>query len=124
MSKKSFRGKPKKKSTGRVNPNDMMSQFTQMQTQMAETQDKLSQETFAITAAGGLLQVEINGTQRLTSLKIDNELIDEDDPDLLTDLLVATINQAIEKSQTVAAEKMEGVTGGMGMGDLLGGLGI
>lgn len=123
MAKKSFRGKPKKKSA-KVSPNNVMSQFNLMQEQMAATQEKLADETFTVSAAGGALEVSINGAQRLTALKIDPELIDEDDPELLTDLLISTINQAIEKSQTVAAERMEGVTGGMGMGDLLGGLGM
>ncbi len=123
MAKKSFRGKPKKKSA-KVSPNNVMSQFNLMQEQMAATQEKLADETFTVSAAGGALEVSINGAQRLTALKIDPELIDEDDPELLTDLLISTVNQAIEKSQTVAAERMEGVTGGMGMGDLLGGLGM
>ena len=84
MAKKSFRGKPKKKTAGKVKPNDIMSQFNQMQEQMAQTQAGLASESFSVTAAGGALEVTINGAQRLTGLKIDPELIDEDDPELLT----------------------------------------
>ena len=101
-----------------------MQQFNEMQAQMEATQAKLADELFTVTAAGGALSVSINGAQRLTEIKVDPELMDEDDPEMLTDLLVSTINQAIEKSQKAAADQMEGVTGGMGMGDLLGGLGM
>ena len=123
MAKRSFRGKPKK-SKPKLSQNNIMQQFNEMQAQMEATQAKLADELFTVTAAGGALSVSINGAQRLTEIKVDPELMDEDDPEMLTDLLVSTINQAIEKSQKAAADQMEGVTGGMGMGDLLGGLGL
>lgn len=67
----------------------------------------------------------ITGHQRVQSIAIAKDLIDPEDAEMLQDMLVAAINGAIEQSQTMAAQKMEGITGGVdlgGLGSLLGGL--
>lgn len=125
MSKRSFRPKPKKNKGGKVNPGNMMAQVQQMQQQMAEAQAALADETVTVTAGGGAISIEISGHQRIKAIKIDPELIDPEESDMLQDMLVAGINAAIEQSQAMAAERMEGITGNMGgLNDLLGGLGM
>jgi DNA-binding YbaB/EbfC family protein len=121
MAKRSFRGKPKK-SKG-VGGSNLMSQFQEMQQQMAAQQEALANETVSVTAGGGAIKVVITGHQRLEMIEIDPELADPEEIEMLQDLLVAAVNSAIEQSQAMAAEKMEGLTGGMGLNDLLGGLG-
>ena len=122
MTERSFRGKPKK--TAKVNPNAVMEQFELMQQQMRSTQEKLSEELYTVTAGGGALTVVITGHQRVKSLTIDPEMLVPEDAETLQELLISTINQAIEQSQSKAAERMEGITGNLGVSDLLGGLGL
>jgi DNA-binding YbaB/EbfC family protein len=122
MAKRSFRGKPKKKSKG-LDPSNLMSQMQEMQQQMANQQEALANETISVSAGGGVITIEITGHQRVQSIQIQPEIVDPDDIEMLQDLLVAAVNAAIEQSQAMAAEKMEGLTGGMGINDLLGGLG-
>ncbi|MCA9925688.1 MAG: YbaB/EbfC family nucleoid-associated protein [Anaerolineales bacterium] len=125
MSKRSFRGKPKKAKGPKMNPSSMMQQMQQMQQQMAEAQKKLEDESVIVTAGGGAISIEVTGHQRIKSIKLDPELLDPEEVEMLQDMLIAGINSAIEQSQTMAAEKMEGITGNMGgVNDLLGGLGF
>lgn len=121
MSKKrSFRGKPKK--TKAPNPGDMMAQLQQMQADMRSAQEALADEAITVSAGGGAINITITGHQRVQAIEVDPDLLDPDDVEMLQDLLVAGINQAIEQSQQMAAERMEGLTGGLGASDLLGGL--
>jgi DNA-binding YbaB/EbfC family protein len=123
MAKRSFRGKPKKKKT--QSADNMMAQFQQMQKDMAAAQASLEQETITVTAGGGALSIVISGHQRLQSIEIDPDLLDPEEAEMLQDMLVAGINSAIEQSQAMSAEKMEGATGNMGgLSDMLGGLGL
>ena len=121
MTRRSYRGKPKKKKT--ASPGNMMAQVQKMQEQMAAQQDALATETLSVTAGGGAITVVITGHQRLQSIEIEPELLDPEEVDLLQDMLIAAVNSAIEQSQAMAAERMEGLTGGLGLNDLLGGLG-
>lgn len=122
MAKRGFRGKPKKKSKG-LDPGGLMSQMQEMQQQMASQQEALANEKISVTAGGGAITIDITGHQRIEAIKIMPELVDPEDVEMLQDLLVAAVNAAIEQSQSMAAEKMEGLTGGLGINDLLGGLG-
>ena len=123
MAKRPYgRKKPKKRSG--LDPRDLMSQVQQMQQEMAEQQEALAEETVSVTAAGGVISVEITGQQRVKSIAIDPEVVDPDDVEMLQDMLVAAVNAAIEQSQAMAAEKMEGLTGEMDINNLLGGLGM
>lgn len=95
----------------------MMAQLQKMQQDMAEAQEQLEHETVEVSVGGGALTVVISGHQRVQSISINPDVIDTDDEEWITDLqdlLVAAVNQAIEQSQTMAAEKMESVTGGLG----------
>jgi DNA-binding YbaB/EbfC family protein len=121
MAQRSYRGKPKKKKA--ASPGNLMAQMQKMQEQMATQQDALATETLSVTVGGGVITVVITGHQRVQSIEIQPELIDPDEIELLQDMLVAAVNSAIEQSQAMAAERMEGLTGGLGINDLLGGLG-
>ncbi len=106
----------------------MLKQIQKMQQDMVEAQEALAAETVEVSVGGGALTIVISGHQRVQSITINPEVLDLDDQEWLTDLqdlLVAGINQAIEQSQTMAAQRMENITGGlagMGLGDMLGGL--
>ena len=121
MTKRSYRGKPKKKKAPAAG--NVMAQVQQMQEQMASQQDALANETLSVTVGGGVISVVITGHQRIQSIEIQPELLDPEEAELLQDMLVAAVNSAIEQSQAMAAERMEGLTGGLNINDLLGGLG-
>ncbi|MCP5094330.1 MAG: YbaB/EbfC family nucleoid-associated protein [Chloroflexi bacterium] len=108
-----------------MKPNNMMAQMQKMQEQMAKEQEALENESVTVTAGGGAISIVVTGHQRIQSITIDPEVLDPDDIEMLQDMLVAGINSAIEQSQTMAAERMEGITGNMGgLTDMLGGLGL
>lgn len=123
MAKRPY-GYGKKKKKGSMDPQDLMSQVQQMQQEMAAQQEALADETVTVTAAGGVISVEITGHQRVKSITIDPEVVDPEDVEMLQDMLTAAVNAAIEQSQALAAEKMEGLTGGMDINNLLGGMGM
>jgi DNA-binding YbaB/EbfC family protein len=106
-----------------MNPQGMMAQIQEMQQQMAAQQAALQDETVTVTAGGGAISIVITGHQRVQSIEIDPEILNPDDIEMLQDMLVAGINAAIEQSQSMAAQKMEGITGGLDINSLLGGLG-
>lgn len=122
MAKRPYRGGRSSKPAKKMNPNDLMGQFQEMQQQMAAQQQALAEETVTVTAAGGAITIVITGHQRLESIAIDPEMLNPDDVEMLQDALLAGINAAIEQSQTMAAAKMEGITGGLDVNSLLGGL--
>ncbi len=103
----------------------MMKQIQKMQEDMVKAQEALAEETVEVQAGGGAITIVITGHQRVKSVTIKPEMIDTSDPEWindLQDLLVVAVNQAIEKSQERAAERMEAITGGLS-GMLPGGLG-
>lgn len=103
----------------------MMKQFQKMQDDMAAAQTALETETMDVSVGGGAITVTITGHQRVQQIALDKAQIDLTDEEWLTDLqdlLVVAVNQAIEQSQAMAAERMESITGNLG-GMLPGGLG-
>jgi DNA-binding YbaB/EbfC family protein len=103
----------------------MMQQIQKMQEDMEKAQTELESETVEVSVGGGALTIVITGHQRVQSIKINPNVVDTSDEEWaadLEDLLVAGVNQAIEQSQTMAAEKMEKITGGLGNIPGLGGL--
>ncbi len=130
MSRRTNRGKSAKKKgktppkSRNNNPNAMMAQMQKMQEDMAKAQEELENETVTVTSGGGAVKVVISGHQRIHSIEVNPELLDPEEADMLQDMLVAAVNSAIEQSQTMSAERMEGITGGLGGGldGLLGGL--
>ncbi len=107
---------------GGANP---MAMLQKMQQDMAEAQENLERETTEVSVGGGAIKIVITGHQRVQSVEINPDVIDMDDEEWLNDLqdlLVAAVNQAIEQSQAMAAERMEAITGGLGDIPGLGGL--
>lgn len=103
----------------------MMAQLQKMQKDMAEAQEALESETVEVSVGGGALTIVITGHQRVQSIRLNPDIVDTSDESWvedLQDLLVAAINQSIEQSQTMAAKRMEGITGGLGSMPGLGGL--
>lgn len=128
MAKRSYKPRAKKKKPKPPSPSNVMAQMQKMQEDMAAAQKELENQTVTVTAGGGAISIVITGHQRVQSIAVDPELLDPEDVEMLQDMLVAAVNSAIEQSQALAAERMEGVTGGAGMGggldSLLGGLGL
>jgi DNA-binding YbaB/EbfC family protein len=100
---------------------DMRQQIQKLQEQMLQTQEALGEETVSVTAGGGAITVVMSGHQRVESILIEPEAVDPEDIEMLQDLVVAAVNEAIEQSQAMAAERMSALTGGLGsLGGLLG----
>jgi nucleoid-associated protein EbfC len=109
----------------KANPNEMMGQVQKMQAEMAQAQEALAEEYTSVTVGGGAISVEISGQQRVKSISIDKELLDPEEVEMLQDLLVSAVNQAIEQSQAMAAQRMENISSGVsGLNDMLSGMGL
>lgn len=92
---------------------NLAKQLQQMQQDMVKAQEELAETTMDVTAGGGMVTVTVTGHQRIVAIKLNPEVVDPEDIEMLQDLLVAAVNAAIEQSQAVAAERLEGLTGGM-----------
>ena len=88
-------------------------QAMDMQKKMAAMQDKVASRIVDGLAGGGMVKAQVNGKQELLSIKVDKEVIDPEDPEMLEDLIIAAVNQALKKSQDMVQEEMSKVTGGM-----------
>jgi DNA-binding YbaB/EbfC family protein len=88
-------------------------QLQAMQQQMMETQEALGDKTVEVTSGGGVVTVVMTGHQKVQSITIDPEVVDPEDVEMLQDLIVAAINEAVEASQNLAAEEMGDITGGL-----------
>jgi hypothetical protein len=95
-------------------------QLQQMQDDMLKAQEQLADETVEVTAGGGMVKIVITGHQRVQSIELKPEIVDPEDVEMLQDLLLAAVNQAIEQSQAMAAQRLEGLTGGMNIPGLPG----
>lgn len=98
---------------GPGNMGNMMKQVQQLQAKMEKIQAELASMEVEGSSGGGMVTVTVNGKQDVMSVKIDPEVVDKDDVEMLQDLIVAAINQAKQKAQEVQAEKMAGLTGGL-----------
>jgi DNA-binding YbaB/EbfC family protein len=107
-------------SGGMGNMGGLAKQLQQMQADMLKAQEQLADETVEVTAGGGMVKIVITGHQRVQSIELKPEIVDPEDVEMLQDLLLAAINQAIEQSQTMAAQRLEGLTGGMNIPGLPG----
>jgi DNA-binding YbaB/EbfC family protein len=88
-------------------------QIQQMQKKLAQAQEDLATATVSATAGGGVITVVITGNQEVKSIKIDPEAVDPSDVSMLEDLIVAAVNEALTKSQEMAAKRMAEVTGNL-----------
>jgi DNA-binding YbaB/EbfC family protein len=97
--------------------NALLKQAQQMQAEMVKAQESLAEETVEASAGGGMVKVTMSGDLKLQSIQIDPEAIDPEDADMLSDMVLAAVNEAIRSAQELASSKMGGITGGMpGMG--------
>jgi len=94
-------------------PLKMMRQVQQMQDRMGKLQKELETETVEATAGGGAVTVVATGAQKLVSVRIDTDALG--DVEMLQDLVVAAVNEAMERSKQMAAEKMQALTAGLGL---------
>jgi nucleoid-associated protein EbfC len=99
--------------------NKIMQEAARMQEELAKAQEEVAQETVEASAGGGMVTVTANGALQVTEIKIAPEAIDPDDPELLSDMILAAVNEALRSAQSL----MESRLGGM-MGGGLGGLGL
>ncbi|MBN1827565.1 MAG: YbaB/EbfC family nucleoid-associated protein [Deltaproteobacteria bacterium] len=90
----------------------LMKQAQKMQERMLELQQELAFKTVEATAGGGMITAVVNGKHELVSLKIEKEVVDPNDIDMLQDLIVAAVNEGVRKAQEMASEEMSKMTGG------------
>jgi len=94
---------------------NMMRQLQEMQERMLAEQEALADETVEVSVGGGVVRVVMTGHQRLMSVHIQPELLSPDEAEMLADLLVAAVNQAVEQSQQLAQQRMSALTQGLGL---------
>jgi DNA-binding YbaB/EbfC family protein len=92
---------------------NIMKQAQQMQAKMARVQQELEKREIEATAGGGMVSAKVNGKQELLSLQIEKDVVDPEDVEMLQDLVMAAVNEAIKQSQKMIQEEMGKVTGGM-----------
>ena|SRR5437899_11387884 len=102
-----------------MNLNKLMKQAQKMQEQMAKTQAELEERTVEVSAGGGKVTVVANGAGDVISIKIAKEIVDPEDVEILEDLVLSGVKQAIDQGKALAQSEMSKVTGGMGMPGLL-----
>ena len=93
----------------------LMSQVQKLQDEMAKAQEALGQEELTVSAGGGAVTIVITGHREFKSITIKPEVIDPDDVEMLQDLLLAAVNDAVEKAKALEEERMGALTGGMGL---------
>jgi DNA-binding YbaB/EbfC family protein len=98
-----------------MNINKLMKQAQKMQEQMAKTQAELEEKTVEVQAGGGKVTVVANGAGDVVSIKIAREIVDPQDIEILEDLVLSGVQQAIEQGKALAQSEMSKLTGGMGL---------
>jgi nucleoid-associated protein EbfC len=93
--------------------NKMMQQVQEMQTQMQQAQEELKNETVEATAGGGMVKVVATGGGEIKEITIDPKAIDPDDPEMLADMVVAAVNEALRSSQSLMQAKLGPALGGL-----------
>ena len=100
---------------GGMDINKMMQQVQQMQAEMARVQDELTTETVEASAGGGAVKVTANGAGEIEKIEIAAEAIDPDDPELLADMVVGAVNEALRAANNLAQSRLGGLAGGLGL---------
>lgn len=96
------------------NMNNIMKQAQKMQKDMQEMQGKLDTMVFEAAVGGGVVKAEVTGKKELTKITIDKEAVDPDDVEMLEDLIVAAVNEALRKADEQVNSQMSKLTGGLG----------
>jgi nucleoid-associated protein EbfC len=93
--------------------NKLMKQAQEMQAQMAKAQEELKNETVEASAGGGMVTVKATGALEIVEIKIAPDAIDPDDPDLLADMVLAAVNEALRSAHSLAESKLGSAVGGL-----------
>ena len=91
----------------------MLKQAQQLQSKMAKMQEELAHKTVEASAGGGMVKVVANGKQQIVSLEIEKEVVDPEDVDMLQDLILAAVNDALARAQEMVSSEMGKLTGGL-----------
>ena len=100
----------------------MMKQLQQVQADMAEAQEKLKDEVVEASSGGGMVKVKMSGDLRLLEISIDPDAVDPEESEMLSEMVLAAVNEALRAAQKLAADRLGGASGMGGAG--LGGLGL
>lgn len=98
---------------------NMMKQAQKIQARMLKLQEELAEKTVESTAGGGMVSVVANGRQQIVSIRIEKEVVNPEEVDMLQDLLLAAVNDALKKSQEMVAAEMGKLTGGLNIPGLM-----
>ena len=113
MAKGGFRGMP-----GGMNQAAMMKQAQKLQQEMLRMQQEQESKTYSATSGGGMVTATVNGKHELVNLEIKPDAVDPDDVEMLQDMVIAAVNEAMRTADAEAAQNMSRFTGGMNLGGL------
>ena len=113
MAKGGFRGMP-----GGMNQAAMMKQAQKMQQEMLRMQEEMENKTYTATAGGGMVSASVNGKHEVVDLKINPEAVDPDDVEMLQDMVIAAVNEAMRSADQESQQNMARLTGGLNLGGL------
>ena len=113
MAKGGFRGMP-----GGMNQAAMIKQAQKMQQEMMKMQEEMENKTFTAAAGGGMVTATVNGKHELQDLQINPEAVDPDDVEMLQDMVIAAVNEAMRAADADSANSMSRLTGGLNLGGL------
>ena len=92
---------------------NILKQAQQMHAQIAQLQEEIAAKTVEGSSGGGMVNIVMNGKQEIVSVRIDPEVINREDVEMLQDLIMAAVNEAVRKSQEMMQEEMKKITGGL-----------
>ena len=113
MAKGGFRGMP-----GGMNQAAMIKQAQKMQMEMQRMQEEMENKTYTAAAGGGMVKASVNGKHEVVSLEINPEAVDPDDVEMLQDMVIAAVNEAMRTADNDAAQNMSRLTGGLNLGGM------
>ena len=106
---------PKGMGGGPQNKQSMIKQAQKMQEEMEKTQEELNEREYTTSAGGGMVECTINGKKEIVSLNIKKEAVDPEDVEILQDMIIGAVNEAIRKVEEIHATEMEKITGGLSL---------
>jgi len=113
MAKGGFRGMP-----GGMNQAAMIKQAQKMQQDMLRMQEEMENKTYTASAGGGMVKAEVSGKNEVVSIEINPEAVDPDDVEMLQDMIIAAVNEALRAAETDKANNVSRLTGGLNLGGL------
>jgi DNA-binding YbaB/EbfC family protein len=113
MAKGGFRGMP-----GGMNQAAMMKQAQKMQQDMIRMQEEMENKTYSASAGGGMVTASVNGKHQVVGIEIKPEAVDPDDVEMLQDMIIAAVNEAMRTADADAQQNMARITGGLNLGGM------